>query len=219
MSASTSPSIDESLANTATPAPTVQTLLPTQSASPQGYEVTQNGSFSPSSDESTSGGGISGSVCNTNGDTITNGISHDQSETLAGQAVFFPQPDVVTPGPLNATHAHPPGHYTVTHHQGGIVAGVTSTQHGQGDAPHIGTPGIHRPTQNNGANSPNRYSPNVHPTNPPHSRDNSPRSNGEGGVNPAGGQQHVVHVHVNPGETFSVRIGEQIQHIQGRCVR
>ena len=28
--------------------------------------------------------------------------------------------------------------------------------------------------------------------------------------------QHVVHVHVNPGETFSVRLGDQIQHIQGR---
>ena len=27
--------------------------------------------------------------------------------------------------------------------------------------------------------------------------------------------QHVVHVHVNPGETFSVRVGDQIQHIQG----
>ncbi|CAG5117973.1 unnamed protein product, partial [Candidula unifasciata] len=28
------------------------------------------------------------------------------------------------------------------------------------------------------------------------------------------GSQHVVHVHVNPGETFSVRLGDQIQHIQ-----
>ncbi|KAK6195777.1 hypothetical protein SNE40_001134 [Patella caerulea] len=33
--------------------------------------------------------------------------------------------------------------------------------------------------------------------------------------NSASTNQHVVHVHVNPGETFSVRLGDQIQHIQG----
>ena len=27
--------------------------------------------------------------------------------------------------------------------------------------------------------------------------------------------QHVVHVHVNPGEVFSVRVNDQIQHIEG----
>ena len=30
--------------------------------------------------------------------------------------------------------------------------------------------------------------------------------------------QHVVHVHVNPGEVFSVRLDDQIQHIEGRCL-
>lgn len=46
-----------------------------------------------------------------------------------------------------------------------------------------------------------------------HSRGDSP---GDGdGPTPMGGQ-HVVHVHVNPGETFSVRLGDQIQHIQGK---
>ncbi|CAG5129288.1 unnamed protein product, partial [Candidula unifasciata] len=44
-----------------------------------------------------------------------------------------------------------------------------------------------------------------------HSRGDSP---GEGDGPPPIGGQHVVHVHVNPGETFSVRLGDQIQHIQ-----
>jgi hypothetical protein len=45
-----------------------------------------------------------------------------------------------------------------------------------------------------------------------HSRGNSPR-----GPNspPSSQSQHAVLVHVNPGETFSVRVGDQIQHIQG----
>lgn len=45
-------------------------------------------------------------------------------------------------------------------------------------------------------------------------------SGGPGLQNPtsasSSGSQHVVHVHVNPGETFSVRLGDQIQHIQGK---
>ena len=45
-----------------------------------------------------------------------------------------------------------------------------------------------------------------------HSRGDSP---GDGGGSPTSGGQHVVHVHVNPGETFSVRLGDQMQHIQG----
>lgn len=28
-------------------------------------------------------------------------------------------------------------------------------------------------------------------------------------------QQHVVHVHINPGETFTVQVGDQFQHIPG----
>lgn len=48
-------------------------------------------------------------------------------------------------------------------------------------------------------------------------------SGGPGLQNPSSasssGSQHVVHVHVNPGETFSVRLGDQIQHIQGKSFR
>ncbi|KAI8772465.1 fibronectin type-III domain-containing protein 3a isoform X4 [Biomphalaria glabrata] len=49
-----------------------------------------------------------------------------------------------------------------------------------------------------------------------HSRGDSPGEGGGGSSPPSG--QHVVHVHVNPGETFSVRLGDQIQHIQGKSV-
>ena len=48
-----------------------------------------------------------------------------------------------------------------------------------------------------------------------HSRGDSPGEGGGGGSSPTSGGQHVVHVHVNPGETFSVRLGDQMQHIQG----
>ena len=63
--------------------------------------------------------------------------------------------------------------------------------------------------------SPNCYSPNRNNSVSPHSGGSS-HSGGPGGSPPHGGQ-HVVHVHVNPGETFSVRVGDQIQHIQGRA--
>ena len=65
--------------------------------------------------------------------------------------------------------------------------------------------------------SPNCYSPNRNNSVSPHSGGSSHSGGcgGPGGSPPHGGQ-HVVHVHVNPGETFSVRVGDQIQHIQGR---
>ena len=42
------------------------------------------------------------------------------------------------------------------------------------------------------------------------SRDGSPQGSA------ASGSPHVVHVHINPGEMFSVRMGDQMQHIQGK---
>lgn len=58
--------------------------------------------------------------------------------------------------------------------------------------------------------SPNRI------TSPQHlSRCESPHDQQTNSSSPPN-HQHVVHVHVNPGETFSVRVGDQIQHIQGR---
>lgn len=78
--------------------------------------------------------------------------------------------------------------------------------HGRSGSPHAS-----RPLRSNASShhhSPRRYSPN--PTGSASSRGNSPNNQ-----NSSGQQQHVVHVHVNPGETFSVRVGDQIQHIQG----
>lgn len=65
--------------------------------------------------------------------------------------------------------------------------------------------------QNHGSSSPNCYSPNH-----PHSRGSSPNSSQQGSPQAQPAQQHVVLVHVNPGETFSVRVGNDIQHIQGQ---
>ncbi|XP_060065817.1 fibronectin type-III domain-containing protein 3A-like [Ylistrum balloti] len=72
--------------------------------------------------------------------------------------------------------------------------------------------------QHQGGSSPNRYSPNGHTTQmsprgpSPHNQNTS----GPGTSPP--NHQHVVHVHVNSGETFSMRVGvmgDQFQHIQG----
>lgn len=59
--------------------------------------------------------------------------------------------------------------------------------------------------------SPSRISPN---TPQQLSRGESPHDPQINSSSPPN-HQHVVHVHVNPGETFSVRVGDQIQHIQG----
>ena len=69
---------------------------------------------------------------------------------------------------------------------------------------------VSRPLANHRAGSPTNYTgTNAHgareEASPPMGSQNSPPNH-----------QHVVHVHVNPGETFSVRLGDQIQHIQGK---
>lgn len=46
----------------------------------------------------------------------------------------------------------------------------------------------------------------------------SPRGTSPQGQHSPPNHQHVVHVHVQPGETFSVRVGDQIQHIQGKDI-
>jgi hypothetical protein len=60
-----------------------------------------------------------------------------------------------------------------------------------------------------------RYSPS-----PSHSRGSSPMPyagmNGPGGHPMPTVGQHAVYVHVNPGETLSVRVGNEIQHIPGK---
>lgn len=61
----------------------------------------------------------------------------------------------------------------------------------------------------NQSTSPNSFSPNSKPP-----RGSSPQNCSN--HNSAANQQHVVHVHISQGETFSVRVGEQIQRIQGK---
>ena len=74
---------------------------------------------------------------------------------------------------------------------------------------------LQRPSPSQGgSSSPNCYSPTQ-----PHSRGESPTSPNDSPHGQSSPQQHVVHVHVNPGETFSVRVGDQIQHIQGKHVQ
>ena len=122
---------------------------------------------------------------------VTNGVVLDQS-AAAGQNGTF----IVHGGMLQGP-------------------GVPVAGPGTGQPPtrtHPGPPPPGGPLQqpvagNHRAHSPHRYSPNG-----PHSRGNSPHN----GSSAAPNQQHVVHVHINPGETFSVRVGDQIQHIQGR---
>lgn len=59
------------------------------------------------------------------------------------------------------------------------------------------------------------------PTTPPLSGTTTPSPNtcppGPGGT-AAPGHQHVVHVHINPGETFTIRMEDQLQHIQGKSI-
>ena len=75
--------------------------------------------------------------------------------------------------------------------------------------------GTCHPIQHPGAASPNHHS--TSPVTPPQSGASTPNpssgavSNGNQGT----GHQHVVHVHISPGETFTVRVDDQLQHIQG----
>lgn len=65
-----------------------------------------------------------------------------------------------------------------------------------------------------GAASPTSSSP----VTPPQSGASTPSPNSvpvNNGNQATGHQQHVVHVHINPGETFHVRVDDQLQHIHG----
>lgn len=111
--------------------------------------------------------------------------------------------------------------------QGYTSPDVTTENHNGVRKPHSSANSLPEPSTNHNAaagvmsspsTSPNCYSPHTTNSVSPHSG-GSPHSN-PGGCGPGGspphGQQHVVHVHVNPGETFSVRVGDQFQHIQGK---
>lgn len=72
------------------------------------------------------------------------------------------------------------------------------------------------PHQNPGAASPNPCS--ASPATPPQSGASPPSPNtaAANNGNQGAGHQHVVHVHISPGETFTVRVDDQLQHIQGK---
>ena len=72
--------------------------------------------------------------------------------------------------------------------------------------PYMPNAGLHYTSS---SHSPNHISPSTH----------SLGSNSRGQNSPPNSQnQHAVLVHINPGETFSVRVGDQIQHIQGQHI-
>ncbi|XP_041356067.1 fibronectin type-III domain-containing protein 3A-like [Gigantopelta aegis] len=70
---------------------------------------------------------------------------------------------------------------------------------------------VSRPHVNHRTGSPTNYTGSTAHTTSAREEASSPM----GSQNSPPNHQHVVHVHVNPGETFSVRLGDQIQHIQG----
>ena len=136
----------------------------------------------------------------------TNGLSNgvmaaatppEQNGTASPSNIVPQQQQQQQPTNQGGTHGNHHGNHTTT-------TTTTTTATTRVSSPN----NLHRPSPNHRGHSPNRYSPN------PNSRGNSPQSQNS----PISGQhhQHVVHVHVNPGETFSVRVGDQIQHIQGR---
>ena len=93
--------------------------------------------------------------------------------------------------PANGDSASP--NMPVFHPSSGVVLGESSHSHGQSSA------------------SPASFSPTT-------SRGESPIDANGGSATPQQmpQQQHIVLVHVSHGETFSVRLGEEIQHIAGK---
>ena len=132
-------------------------------------------------------------------ETMSNGVTTDQSSQGSQSPVqIYSSPDVATENHngVRKSHASSVTNLPDPSTNPGTVAGVMSSP----------------------STSPSCYSVHTNNSVSPHSGD-SPHSNPGGcvpGGSPPHGQQHVVHVHVNPGETFSVRVGDQIQHIQGK---
>lgn len=132
-------------------------------------------------------------------------------EYLADSSQTFHQDHVTyMPQNINSQMAMKPGHMTVTG-QGQVL--MTSQGHLSVSTPSPGSVPVHPTNQASMPTSP--HSDNSSPTtHSPQGEANSPSPNTSSGAH--GGHQHVVHVHVNPGETFSVRVGDQLQNIQGK---
>ncbi|KAK3095390.1 hypothetical protein FSP39_014126 [Pinctada imbricata] len=150
-------------------------------------EVQENGHVSPTQN---------GLECSENGQNDVGAAAASTSPVLTSPPPpSSPQP--LQPDTVSSTSNHHNNHY----------------QHSNSNHQH-----------NHQGHSPNRYSPSDSGS-PPSSTQHVPQLSPRGCSPQNGGslpnsqsppnQQHVVHVHVQPGETFSVRVGDQIQHIQG----
>ena len=186
-------------------------------------QIVQNGHSSP--DVPLTNGGSEEPVGENSDQIPTNGVSVTTVPLITsntGQA----SSNAGTPGPSSntaaaqnvSTNAAP-----VNCSASGYYGRGTSPAQPAGGAPIPGPtagsynkapPQIHQYHHRN--HSPHRYSPGSGAAGPgPHSRGNSPQDQAPGAAHPGHGQ-HIVLVHVNPGETFSVRVGDQMQHIQGK---
>ncbi|GFR67239.1 trithorax group protein osa-like [Elysia marginata] len=171
-----------------------------------------------------------------NGTTQTNGHTGHQSDSaspppLAADGGLSSCSPPLLPAPAAAI---PPGHYPYHHHHPHHPHQHHHVHHHH----HPGATGYYLGTTSPSSSSPSNGGavsppilagaapilqqpaspspPGSYPSSSAGSRGDSPGEGGSGGgSSPTGGGQHVVHVHVNPGETFSVRLGDQMQHIQG----
>ncbi|XP_060598163.1 putative uncharacterized protein DDB_G0285119 isoform X2 [Ruditapes philippinarum] len=158
------------------------------------------------------------------------GINSDGMEVLTSNQTYSDMNQIpVTPDSNHVTMSmtmQPDGQFTST----GTAVGMMgqSVPHGTstsmpmptmaGFVPAGPPVGTCHPIQHPGAASPNHQS--TTPVTPPQSGASTPNpttgaaNNGNQGT----GHQHVVHVHISPGETFTVRVDDQLQHIQGRSL-
>lgn len=152
------------------------------------YDVVQNGHLSPSDDS-----GI-GDQCS-------------QSSQSPNQCFSASQ--------MPAGHVNPPAVSTTSAPVLGAT-GYTGSPHGHLPPPTAASHSHHQRAHSVSA------TPQCRPSSPQNFASVPVQHHGSRGDSPHRGSpqapQHVVHVVVNPGETFSVRIGEQIQHIQGKLI-
>ncbi|XP_033760580.1 fibronectin type-III domain-containing protein 3A-like isoform X1 [Pecten maximus] len=173
----------------------------TSKATDSGYNsVNDNGSSALVNDHSNGDTTTSPSEgCNTHSGSVHNDSNNNTDQDQGGTTSTVLSEDQ---GGVNNTNA------VMTHNVPGLISGSAASLHNTNG--HVPPP--------HGGSSPNRYSPNsqttqMSPRGPsPHNQNASAP-----GTSPPN-HQHVVHVHVNSGETFSMRVGvmgDQFQHIQG----
>ncbi|KAH3733476.1 hypothetical protein DPMN_039904 [Dreissena polymorpha] len=174
-------------------------------------------------------------ACETSGDQQVDVSSHASSQQHQLDVIYTeeqPKTDMTfVPSGLQEPHiyhhTHDPTPYnhdtdhsqTQTHPQVGVFVGTMGPNGNQPDADQIASPDHSHPlpaTQgpHPGVHSHAHYCPNQVPsetgTGTPSPNPAPPLGNGSH----TQGHQHVVHVHVVPGETFTVKVNDQLQHIR-----